>query len=173
MKTKVLYTNGAKTVDLFWVRHTGSDVYCGGSRSNFKRSYHSSGKLHETEGGKKRNEAWVAPLKEVKGQFHLMTLAFSNSRNWAKGAFSRLETTRSKLDAAIFIDSRSISERQTVNVLIGLLEPHNFRPISILTKAMTGVKQVFLATNSVPWVYAIVMWPVGPPEPNKLVEPTP
>ena len=151
MKAKVLYTDGTKTVELFWINHTGSDVYCGGSRSNFKRSYHNSGQLHETAGGRRTHQSWVAPLKQLKGQFHLTTLAFSSSRR-----LPRSNATGSKLDAAIVIDSRSLPKKQTVNVIIGLLEPNNFRPIEGITKTISGVKQVLLATNSVPWVYAIV-----------------
>jgi hypothetical protein len=46
MKAKILYTNGQRIVELFWVTHTGTDLYCGMSGSNIKRSYHASGKLH-------------------------------------------------------------------------------------------------------------------------------
>jgi hypothetical protein len=87
MKTKILYTDGQRTVELFWVNHKGTDVYCGSPKSDLKRSYHASGKLHTKDGGPQLDANWVAPLKDLKGTFHLMTLGFTNSK-------TRVQTTR-------------------------------------------------------------------------------
>lgn len=161
MKTKVLYSNGKQTVELFWVTHTGKDVYCGVPKSNFKRSYHASGKLHSKEGSVEKDASWASPLKEVKGHFHLGTIGLSNSREWPKKTYARLEVFPRKVDGAIFIDSRSIPEKQIINVSVGLLEPHNFPALDRLIRALGNVRQLHLSTDSTPWICCMVMWPVN------------
>jgi len=42
---RVRLTNGDRMAELFWLNHTGRDIYCGQPRSSFKRSYHASGKF--------------------------------------------------------------------------------------------------------------------------------
>lgn len=123
MKAKLLYTNGERIAELFWVTHTGTDVYCGMPKSDRKLSYHASGKLHIKSSGKEQSTNWVAPLKEMKGYFHLNTIGFQNSRKWDDGAYRSLAYSNSKIDNAIFIDSRSIPDKMGVNVAVGLLEP--------------------------------------------------
>ena len=169
MKAKVLYTNGQRTLELFWVTHTDTDVYCGTCGSNRKRSYHASGKIHTKENDKEKDGAWVAPLKQVKGQFHLSTIGITNSRQWADAAFKRIEFKHHKVDAALYVDSRTIPENEFINVGVGLLEPNNFRSLEKLIKAIGNVKQVLLSTNSTPWVYCILIWPVDT-APNKSLE---
>ncbi len=107
-----------------------------------------------------KNSAWVAPLNEVKGQFHLMTIAIANSRKWPKEAFKRLEFTGRKVDTVLYVDARSIPDKENVNITIGLLEPFKFDVLSGLMKAIKNVKQVLLATDTIPWVYCILIWPI-------------
>jgi hypothetical protein len=156
MKMKVLYSNGMRTVELFLATHTGKDVYCGFPKSNFKRSYHASGKLQSKEGNVEKDASWISPLKEVKGHFHLGTIGRSNSREWPKGAYTRLDVSPRKVDAAIFIDSRSIPEKEIINISVGLLEPHTFVALDRLIRSLGNVKQLHLSTHSIPWVCCMV-----------------
>src|SRR5215472_8657485 len=71
MRARVLITDGSRTIDLYWVEHTGTDVYCGTPNVDGKRSYHASGKIHSTREAKREHEAQHTPLKDLKGQFSL------------------------------------------------------------------------------------------------------
>ena len=171
MKARVLYTNGQRIIELFWVTHTGTDVYCGTSGSISKRSYHASGKIHTKDNGKERYGTWVSPLKELKGQFHLSTVGITNRRHWADTAFQRIEFKHRKVDSALYVDARSIPEKEFINVGVGLLEPNNLTALEQLIKAIGNVKQVLLATDTVPWVYCLLVWPIDI-GPNKSLEET-
>ncbi len=170
MKAKILYTNGDRIAELFWLNHTGTDIYYGQPRSSSKGSYHASGKLHTKENGNEKDGALVAPLKEVKGQFHLMTVGLSNTRIWPEGRYKKIEFTGKKLDNVLYIDSRAIPEKEFINISIGLLEPNNFAVLSSIINSIGTVKQVLIATESVPWVYSLLLWPL-PDEirPNKAI----
>jgi hypothetical protein len=159
MKAKILYTNGDNTVELFWIKHTGSDVYCGSSGSDTKKSYHESGKLHWKKEGKEIGGAWVAPLKEVKGQFHLMTIGLNNSCDFPDKTCHKIGFKQHEVDAALYIDSRSIPEKEFINITVGLLEPSCFNSLHEIVVASENVKQVLLATETVPWIYCILVYP--------------
>jgi hypothetical protein len=159
MKTKILYTNGEKTVELFWLTHNGTDVYCGSTGISQKKSYHASGKLHTKADGKQENSTWLAPLKKVKGQFHLMTIGLNNSIEWVNKNYAKLKFSKHKVDNVLYIDARSIPNNETINVSIGLLEPFNFCELSRIIRITKHVKQTLLATGTSPWVYCILIWP--------------
>ena len=155
-----MYTNGKDTVELFWVKHTGTDVYCGSSGSESKTTYHKTGKLHWKKGELEKNSAWVAPLKEVKGQFHLMTIGLNNSYNMPKKTCQRIGFTKHKVDAVLYIDARSIPEKEFISIAVGLLEPYCFSFFDQIIPD-NNVKQVLLATETIPWVYCMLMWPIN------------
>jgi hypothetical protein len=125
MRARVLFTNGQRTIDLFWLSHDGSDVYCGNPGFDRKRTYHASGKIHSTVEGKKTNEGWHTRLRDLKGQFHLTTIGLTNSAKWLEAVESKYEYSGKKSDAVLIIDSRSIPEGVALNVSIGLLESGN------------------------------------------------
>jgi len=158
MKTKILYTDGKRTVELLWLRHTGTDVYVGHPKTEWKRSYHATGKLHTREGRAERDANWVAPLSELKGAFHLLTIAFSSSQAFVRNARAELEFTRRKLDAAVYIDARTVPERTVVNIAVGLVESGNATALGFLA-GFPNLKQFILATGVSPWVYVGVTWP--------------
>ena len=160
MKAKILYTDGQRTVELFWLKHTGTDVYCGHPQSSVKRSYHASGKLHTKDGPTEIYGEWIAPLKDLQGAFHLMTIAFTSSRAFVRAARAELEFTRTKLDTALYIDARAIPEGMLVNVAVGLLEPGNLAALSFLA-ALPNLKQILVSTAVSPWVFAGITWPPG------------
>lgn len=161
MEARILYTNGARAVELIWVRHTGADVYCGLPGTGVKRTYHASGKVHTKQNGEEAGGGWVAPLGEIRGQFHLITTALTNTRVWSDSLYQNIPFTRGKVDAVLHIDARSIPENQLINVAVGLLEPNNLPALQSLVSAIRNVKQVLLATGTVPWVYCMLIWPVS------------
>jgi hypothetical protein len=159
MKAKILYTDGERTVELFWVKHNGTDVYCGPPKNDFKLSYHASGKLHTKDGESQLNANWVAPLNDLKGTFHLMTLAFTNSKTYVQTIRREFEFKGSKLDTVLVIDARSIPENMFVNVMVGLVEAGNSAAVGLLSM-LPNVKQLLLGMQVSPWVSAAVMWPI-------------
>lgn len=166
MRARILYTNGTKTVDLFWLSHDGRDVYCGQPGYDSKRSYHASGKVHTKGQGEYRDEGWHAPLKDLKTQFHLTTIGLRNDSKWFEVVAPKFEYSGKRSDAILTIDSRSLPRRQAVNVSIGLLEPGRMDVLramaipSVEAKAFTpmSTQQVLLSTSVVPWVYAILFF---------------
>lgn len=88
-----------------------------------------------------------------------MTIGFTNSVSYVHGYRDELEFTRSKLDAAIFIDARSIPDKMFVNVLVGLIEPRNTAALKFLTR-LSNLKQLLIETQVSPWVAVGVVWPV-------------
>jgi hypothetical protein len=164
VKSKLLYTNGERIAELFWVTHTGTDVYCGMPKSDRKMSYHASGKLHIKNDGDEQSANWVAPLNEIKRLFNLTTIGFQNSRTWDDRAYRSIEYSNKKLDNTIFIDSRSIPDKEHVSIMVGLMEPNNYSVLNGITRKLENVKQVNLATHEEPWLCSIIIWPLVFPE---------
>ena|SRR5215831_12561581 len=164
MQMRVLITNGVRTIDLFWLSHDGTDVYCGQPRFDGKRTYHASGKIHSTVEGEKVDEAWHTPLRDLKGQFHLTTIALSNSAQWFETVAPRYEYSKKKGDALLLIDSRTIPDGVSLNVSVGLLERGNTGVLDLMLlsgeaeDSSLSAQQVLLATSVDPWVYVILYW---------------
>jgi hypothetical protein len=165
MRVRILVTNGSRTIDLYWLHHDGKDVYCGPTKSDHKRSYHRSGKVHSTIEGDRKHEAWCLPLAAIKGQFHLSTTNIGNAQNFVAAAAAKYEYGGGKSDALLVIDSRSIPDDVQANIAIGLIEPGNLEALSRLTAnhqieegQSISCEQLLLATSVKPWVYAIVFW---------------
>lgn len=162
MQAKILLTDGARTVQLAWLKHTGSDVYLGLSKLAWKRSYHASGKLHTTTGKGRSDEAIVQPLADLKGYHHLTTIAVGGS-GWLTPVDSRYNFTGRKADVLLSVDLRSFPSGKQVNLFVGLLEPGNVAailPLSLsrLSPGVPGTKvhQVMIATSISPWVVLAV-----------------
>lgn len=155
MRVRILFTNGTKTIDLFWLEHNGVDVYCGATRFDGKRSYHASGKVHSYAHKKKKHETWHYPLSELTGQFHLNTIALQNSQGFFKTVSNTYKYSGRKSDAILTIDSRTLPKDEQINVIIGLLEPQRFDITASMVNA-TKSEQVLLLTATKPWVYAIL-----------------
>src|SRR5260221_14223710 len=79
MRVRILYTNGVKTNDAFWVRHNGTDVYVENPGVTQHISYHKSGQLHVKSKGKKHDELKHVPLAKVVGKYNILTSFFPNS----------------------------------------------------------------------------------------------
>jgi hypothetical protein len=167
MRVRILYTNGQKTVDLFWLSHDGKDVYCGSPGFEGHRSYHKSGEVHSKTSKSTQDEGWHAPLSQLKRQFHLTTIALGNSPEWFKGVAETHVYKGGKSDSVLVIDSRSIPEGQPINVAVGLLEPGNFKVLGSILRSLketgTEAKQLLLSTAVVPWVYIMLLWIEKPP----------
>jgi hypothetical protein len=165
MRARILVTNGQRTVDLFWLSHDGKDVYCGFTKSDHKRSFHESGKIHTTSNGKRQDEAWVAPLAELKGQFNLGSLSFGDAKKMLEIADPRYDYHCGKSDAVVVVDARSIPDGCQANLSYGLLEPGNFEALAPFIKdhhvpgfISLSCEQLVLATSVEPWVYVILHW---------------
>jgi hypothetical protein len=165
MRARVLITDGSRTIDLYWVEHTGSDVYCGMTNVDGKRSYHASGKIHSTREGKRDHEGYHAPLSELMGQFNLTSVTLGNAREFVRVAAPRHEYSGRKSDTVLTIDARSVPEDAQTVISIGLLEPGNGKTMAWLTSFELPFEgeellpqQALFATSVHPWVYAIVYW---------------
>jgi len=154
MRLRILYTNGTKTVDLFWLTHDGVDIYCGAPRFSDKRSYHASGKVHSDTNGGRNHEGWHFPLKEFKDQFHLRTIAL-NTLNFFDGDITpKFNFTGKKSDCIVTIDIRTFNQGDQANLMIGILEPNRFDILNNLIEFGKS-KQVFLCTEFNPWIYVV------------------
>jgi len=163
MRARVLYTNGQQTVDLLWLSHDGKDVYCGQPGFDEKRSYHESGKVHSHSEGERTDEGWHAPLKDIKKQFHLRTIALQSSKEWFDKVSNKIKYSGGKSDAVLTIDSRSIPENTLINVSVGLLEPGRLDILqSMVTMKNDDIpltsKQFLVSTEVEPWVYVVLYW---------------
>ena len=157
MRLRVIVTNGNINVDLFWLNHDGKDVYFGIPKTNRKRTYHKSGKIHTTHDGIKTEEVWTKPLKDLDGQFHLTTINIGNAKSWVNAQHSRHEYTGKQSDCILSVDTRVIPESVQTNIAIGLLEPLNLNPLTRLIKLISP-QQILLSTEVEPWVYALLFW---------------
>jgi hypothetical protein len=165
MRVRILITNGRRTVDVFWVEHTGKDVYCGATKSSGKRSYHGSGKVHFTDGGVRTSEGWHVPLRDLKGQFHLTSINVGNARGFVQAVHTRLDYSGKKADAVLLIDARQIPTNVQTSIAIGLVEPGNGAVLGKLishnhedAELKISSRQALISTCTNPWVYAIVSW---------------
>ncbi len=118
MRLRVLLTNGTRTVDLIWLRHSGTDVYFGGVKWDEKTSYHASGKRHSKSGsGERREIGQHHPLSNFKGQLHLSSFSFLTQIVEAADA---TVYTGEIGDSVIYWDARTLPEQ--IQVLLGLVE---------------------------------------------------
>lgn len=165
MRTRVLITNGIRTVDLYWIEHKGADVYCGMTRVAGKRSYHESGQIHDTFSGTRQNVVQHVPLKEIKGQFHLVSVNIGDAAKYVQTAKDAFEYFGRASDAVLLVDSRSIPANTQTNIAIGLVEPGNGGALAwlfSLSGDLGGLSfsttQGIIVSSVQPWVYAIVSW---------------
>jgi hypothetical protein len=162
MRVRILYTNGVKIYDIFWLTHDGRDVYCGTPGVDQKISYHESGKIHAISKGAKQHERWHVPLTKITGKYNLLTFFFANSDSWFEDYQIVTKYSGKKSDAVLIIDSRSIPQEMALIVSIGLLEaghPEALNPLtSMYEEYNVEAKQIMLATSVKPWVYVMLHW---------------
>ncbi len=152
MKLRVLFTNGSKTVDLLWLRHTGTDVYYGFVGHNRKFSYHASGARHESGGDDERLiYDKHQPLSGFSGEIVLTTFGFN--RNVVDLEFLTAYQGK-KSDAVIYLGSRTLPKM--VSIAFGLTECGMF-PSLPEQYAPDGVEKVIVITNTTPWIFVMVI----------------
>jgi len=157
MKAKVLVTNGTKFVDVFWINHSGADIYCGPSFWNSHRSYHASGSVHSKLSGTLCNETTHIPLATFAGEFFLEGLGIANIPEWFTASSESQDFRGGETDTFLVLDLRTVPSDVTVNIRIGLLEPS--RADLLFPKlASFDVQQILFVTSTVPWIYAVVYW---------------
>ena len=162
MRVRILYTNGHKTNDVFWVTHDGKNVYLGNPGVDNKISYHESGQVHVKSKGQKQDEIKHDPLVKVVGKYNILTSFFPNSE-WQFNDYPPKKQYRGeKSDAVLVIDSRSIPVDASVVVSIGVVEVGRLDALIPMTIAHDEIgvaaKQILIATNVTPWVYVILYW---------------
>jgi hypothetical protein len=162
MRVRILYTNGVKTYDIFWLTHDGRDVYCGNPGVDQHISYHESGKIHAISKGEKQHERWHIPLAKLTCKYNLLTFFFANSKSWFEDYQTVTRYSGKKSDAVLTIDSRSIPEDMAFIVSIGLLEAGHPEFLNLMTSQFeefnVEAKQIMRATSVNPWVYVILYW---------------
>lgn len=155
MRLRVLLTNGSRTVDLIWLRHTGTDVYYGFVGANGKDSYHESGARHRRdEDGKLYPMSPHQPLDQFTGQLFLSGFGFH--RDIVKSE-ERTQFQGKKSDAVLYLDTRTLPEQP--NVMFGLLEPGNYPAILPVHGIPGSLLHVSIITSVSPWIYAMVCDP--------------
>ena len=153
MRLRVLLTNGSKTVDLLWLRHTGSDIYYGFVGHSRKFSYHASGVRH-MKGGTEKRLVYDKhhPLDKFVGHFYLGGIVCHQGR--IMDSERGTEFRGKKSDAAVFLDSRTLPDMLSIS--FGLLEPGSLRSIPKY-HTVADVKQLSIVTSTNPWIYVMVM----------------
>jgi len=165
MRARVLITNGARTIDVFWLEHKGSDVYWGTPGFADKRSYHSSGQIHTKRRGRAEDLTHHTPLASLRGQFNLTSMNLGNAGRFVQAAARRFEYSRRRSDVVLTVDTRTVPAAAQTCIMVGLLEPRNSRalmsPLSLtmpLPNEQLLPQQLIVSTAVEPWVYASVYW---------------
>lgn len=168
MFARVLFTDGASTFTVYWIQHTGTDVYHGW-HPNEKGSYHASGQVHfKTRDGEMSGVEMCTPLGQLRGVHVLGSLGLINHPGNFKSRLSidrqyNPQRRKSKSDAILVIDSRAIPLDANIQLTIGLLEPGNLTAMAnrVYQDSDGGVvmsltKQFLLDTSVKPWVWVKV-----------------
>ncbi len=162
MRVRILYTNGVKTNDAFWLTHDGKNLYLGNAGVDRKISYHESGQLHVKSKGQKADELKHVPLAKLVGKYNILTSLFPNSEWQFEDFPPRRQYRGQKSDAVLVIDSRSIPSGSLVVVSIGVVEAGRLDALVPMTSAHNEIgveaKQILVATSVAPWVYVILYW---------------
>jgi len=173
MRTRVLVTDGKNTIQVYWVEHTGSDIYFGMSGIKGKRSYHASGKQHSNYFGKKQDGGIGIPLKDIKRVRPLTNLLVGDLTEQLKIRGKTQKYSGRKSDNVLLLDARAFPRGAECHVEVGLLEPGmlsalqcRVKTFQIDSRAMVTL-QIIIATSQTPWVYALAQKqdqkPANPP----------
>jgi len=158
-KVRILYTNGSRTYNMFWLSHDGSDIYYGSTDQSGHHSYHESGKMHYRDNQTTNLDRWEIPLKDFCLHRHLITYGFINSKSYFKGQSKYKEYNGKKGNGTMIIDSRSIPDDYMVNAAIGLVSKEGMAMLGAFC-AFDGssqkTSQLIVCTEVFPWVYCIL-----------------
>lgn len=164
MRARILVTDGPRTRDVYWLKHTGTDVYHGAPGSHIKKSYHASGYTHTKIRDKIWRQAKVEPLEAIHGAAPLNVIGFCNPKTFLEYT-DPAPALAEKVDALVIIDIRSVPEDVSVTIHIGLLEPRNWCALAEVAspkeeppEPALETQSLTVATSVVPWVYASVTW---------------
>jgi hypothetical protein len=116
-RIRILLSDGPRTVDLFWVQHTGRDIYYGIKGASAKWSYHKDGnRFYRVDPSQppKVIEIGAAPPDRFKDEVRLVCLVLT------RGTISRWPAYKGGLsDAAAFLDARATAFERPVYVSAG------------------------------------------------------
>jgi hypothetical protein len=160
MRARILLTDGTRTLDLFWVEHDGSDVYCGTTRVEDKSSYHASGKVHSDFAGQRRAHGWHSPLRDLRGSFYLSGLTIDDIDVFIGSMSESWAFTGKKADAVLLVDSRALPRDAQVQISFGLVEAGNGDALARVISGSNGGSSVrsvtaVVAASVSPWVCAV------------------
>lgn len=161
MKVRILYTNGSKSYNMFWVSHDGKDIYYGSTDDEGHHSYHESGKMHYRTRDSTEQNRWEIPLKDFKFHRHLITYGFHNNSAYFKGQSQYKEYHGKKGNGTMIIDSRSIPDDFMINAAIGLVTKEGMTMLGAFC-AFDGssqkTSQLMVCTEMFPWVYCVLSY---------------
>jgi hypothetical protein len=159
-----LVTNGIATTQVYWVEHTGIDLYFGMSGIKGKRTYHASGKQHSTYFGTRDHEAMGIPLENITGVYPLSNMLVGDLTEQLKYRGATHKYSGRKSDSVLMLDARAIPKRAECHIEIGVLNPGNIAALDIRLGPYTVVgrqmdtQQSAIATLHKPWIYALAQW---------------
>lgn len=164
MRTRILVTNGQKTIQVYWVEHTGSDIYFGLGGMVGKRTYHGSGVQHTSYGGTREKGYKGVPLKEVKGVRVLSNVSLGRLTETDFARRKSQNYSGKKSDSVIILDTRACPSGAEGHLEIGILEDNKLRDLEMRAKdhewphGHMVTQQIAVAAAESPWVYAIASW---------------
>ena len=162
MKLKILFTNGIKIVDLYWLLFKNKDLYYGYSPQisslGGKYSYHKSGQMHyKDQDGEMIWENQSIPIDHFKGFQLLSGFGFDNNEL----RFMNADDLKiNKNDSNMIIDSRTLPKNKMIYLMIGILKPANYaelyeHPITSPIIFNSSSRLMF-CTDVSPWIWVLL-----------------
>jgi hypothetical protein len=159
MRLRVLLTDGIRTIDLIWLRHTGKDIYYGFVGWDSKDSYHGSGARHSKRGRVLQGKSdQHHPLASFRNQLQLTV--FGMHRAILKASDAATYDGKPS-DVAVWLDARTLPSQFSVS--LGLLEPHRLEAmLPYHDDGHNELRSVHFVTSTRPWIYLQVYALVNP-----------
>jgi hypothetical protein len=160
---KVQLMNGRRAVDLFWIQHTGIDLYCGPSQSKLKWSYHEKGEYHVVHGRERLFTKIQAPLTEVSGYVPITGIGLPATPLATRIATATPQSSARRVDARVTIDERSLDRSLGVQVTVGVIRTDAFHLLAdglakhaAMYPQSLSLHQLLVVASVSPWVVIAV-----------------
>jgi hypothetical protein len=152
---EVLATDGIIQKRIIWVSVTSQGVYSDfiSEKADRHISYHVDGTAWLTQDGKVRQimkDTKLSPLTDFKDSYQLFTCGFSQDIN----KLHTLDYGRKKLDAVVYIDTRSYKSKTHIGCNISLLEP---RRNDLLEPIESFASEIHIYTQFTPWIVVTII----------------
>lgn len=156
MKLRIVLTDGMRSEDLCFLKHSGSSVIAGLVGDGWHVHYPPDGRVHYTVEEKsnerrKHRVFWPQPgipLTTFRGMRQLLSMTLSPQRlddgvRDFKGA---------RQDALVFVDVRAFPADRMIKLAIGLVEPGTIDRLNLAFEPV----QLIVERHFTPWVYVAV-----------------